>query len=426
MPKMDPSRFGRLVIAFAAVWHLLSVLVPPSTPPPKGTMGRDFASYYYAVQVAHDGEDPYVPEALNAKALEDRTRKKVHPYFYPPPFLLSVVWAIPLDLMTAFDLWFWMNEIFLLLAVLALWRYLRPLGPAVGPVLAVAVALSYGVVYGQELGQANFGVLALIAWALEQQERRPWLAGILLGTACMFKMSPALLVMWWILRKEWLAVAAACGWAVVLSVLALPLVGLDEQLRFYTEVLPQFASGNYNGLTIKIGMFANHSVPNLLDQLWPGSDNVLSGRARTAGSLATAALLLVMAGAFFRPPADRLQQLGQAAAVMVAMLLVPVYTYEHHLVFALPALVVSTLAVVKGRLGSGPALVLAVCWALWMAPIPNLRGVAFDLLGRGSLGGWLVQEAKFGMLVALFALSLVVGARPPRRAEASEGVSRAA
>jgi hypothetical protein len=426
MQHLDRSSLARLVIAFAAVWHLFSVLVPPKAPPPKGTMGRDFASYYYAVQVAADGGDPYDGEALNAAAQADRTRKKVHPFFYPPPFLLSVAWVLPLELMTGFSIWFWMNELFLGLAVLALWRYLRPLGTAVGPVLALAVALSYGVAYGQELGQANFGVLALVAWALEQQERRPWLAGILLGTACMFKMSPALLVMWWLLRREWVAVAAACGWAVVLSVLSLPLVGAADQLRFYTEVLPQFASGNYNGLTIKIGMFANHSVPNLLDQLWPGTDNGLSGTARVGGSVVSIGLLLAMTGAFFHPPVDRLQRLGQASAVMVLMLLVPVYTYEHHLVFALPALVVATLAVVDGRLGSLPALLLAPCWALWLAPIPSLRGLAFDVLGQGTVGAWFVQESKFGMLLGLLALALWVGVRAPRASEADEAVRQAA
>lgn len=426
MPTIDRSSLARLVIAFAAVWHLFSVLVPPKTPPPKGTLGRDYASYHYALQVAASGADPYDGEALNAAAQADRTRRKVHPFFYPPPFLLSVAWALPLDLVTAFDVWFWLNEMFLVLAVLALWRYLRPLGPTVGPVLALAVALSYGVAYGQELGQANFAVLALVAWALEQQDRRPWLAGILMGTACMFKMSPALLVMWWLLRREWVAVGAACGWAVVLSVLALPLVGFSDQVRFYTEVLPQFASGDYNGLTIKIGMFANHSLPNLLDQLWPGSDNALSSTARVAGSVFSFGLLLALAGAFFRPPADRLQQLGQASAVMVLMLLVPVYTYEHHLVFALPALVVVTVAVVSGRLGSLAALMLAPCWALWFAPIPNLRGVAFELLEPGSLGAWCVQEAKFGMLVALFFMALRVGMGAPQSAQAGEAVLKAA
>jgi len=426
MPTLDRSSLARLVIAFAAVWHLFSVLVPPKAPPPKGTMGRDYASYHYAVKVAADGGDPYDGKALNAAAIEDRTRKKVHPFFYPPPFLLAVSWALPLELMTAFSVWFWMNELFLLLAVVALWRYLRPLGPAVGAVLALAVALSYGVAYGQELGQANFGVLALVVWALEQQERRPWLAGILLGTACMFKMSPAFLVMWWLLRREWVAVGAACAWSVVLSVMVLPLVGVADQLRFYTEVLPQFASGNYNGLSIKIGMFANHSVPNLLDQLWPGADNALSSTARAGGSIVSIALLLAMAGAFFRPPADRLQQLGQASAVMVAMLLVPVYTYEHHLVFALPALVVATLAVVSGRLGSVAALLLAPCWALWLAPIPNLRGLAFDLLGQGTVGAWCVQEAKFGLLIALFVLALWVGVRAPKSTEAAGEVREAA
>ena len=60
-----------------------------------GGGGRDFASYYYAAQVALEGGDPYDTPALSAAAVADHTRRSVHPFFYPPPFLFSVAWVGP-------------------------------------------------------------------------------------------------------------------------------------------------------------------------------------------------------------------------------------------------------------------------------------------------------------------------------------------
>ena len=103
--------------------------------------GRDFASYYYAVQVAADGGDPYTTGQLGSAAREDATRKGVHPFFYPPPFVLGMAWALPLELRTAYRVWFWLNELTCLLAAILLWRWWRPLGSSVAPTLALLLAL---------------------------------------------------------------------------------------------------------------------------------------------------------------------------------------------------------------------------------------------------------------------------------------------
>ena len=37
-------------------------------------------------------------------------------------------------------------------------------------------------------------------------------------------------------------------------------------------MLPTFATGHYHGLTVRISLPANHSIPDLLNQVWPGPD----------------------------------------------------------------------------------------------------------------------------------------------------------
>ena len=49
---------------------------------------QDFG--YDAAKVAVDGGNPYEKAALEQAALDEGTRPEVHPFFYPPPFLLAV------------------------------------------------------------------------------------------------------------------------------------------------------------------------------------------------------------------------------------------------------------------------------------------------------------------------------------------------
>ena len=417
-------RVALLVMSAALLWHLLAVLAPPQSPPPPNTEGRDFASYYYAVQAAWRGYDPYDKAQLDRLSSEDGTRDSVHPFFYPPPFLGLVVWAVPLSLETGFRVWFLLNELCLLAAGLALWRWWRPLGPSIGPVLAAVIALSYSVAYGQELGQANFPVLALVLVGLWLERERPALAGVLVGLACMMKMSPALIVAWWLLRRRWTAVGASLLTAVLSSLLVMGIVSPRTQWRFYSQILPQFGSGDYNGLIIKIEMFGNHSIPNLLHQWFPSGTNRLSGTARALSGASTLGLVALLGFLFHRPTTDRLREAGQAAAVLVAMLLVPVYAYEHHLVFAIPALVLAMVAVERGELSVNWVGPLGATAAVLAFELPALKQLAVRVVTEANIAAWWgVQELKFLALLVLLAASCRLGATAllaPSRAPSPE------
>ncbi|MEQ1502605.1 MAG: glycosyltransferase family 87 protein [Myxococcota bacterium] len=408
----------RLIVASAILWHLLAVFGPPKAPPPPNTEGRDYASYYYAAKVAAEGGDPYEKSALESVAAAEGTRADVHPFFYPPPFLWFVSWSTGVTLQEGFWLWFMVNELALIASCFALIRWWRSFGPMVAPTLAVVVAASYAVSYSAELGQANFPVLLLIILGLGQDAKRPWLAGILVGLACMAKMSPALLVVWWIGRRNWVAVGAAIATAIVSSVLTLPLLPLFAQLRFYTDVLPQFGSGDYNGLTIKIEMFGNHSIPNVLHQYFPldrsgldfpSGENRLSPIARALSGVAAIGIVGGLGAAFRRVTDDPVQVAAQACAVLVAMLLIPVYTYEHHLVFAIPGTVLALVAVSRGWLGSGWIVPVAVAAAILAYDLPSVRAFALRIGTDHAAAFFWIQEAKFAALVLIGAAMVRLG-----------------
>jgi alpha-1,2-mannosyltransferase len=392
-----------LVAVAAVVWHLLTFAAPPKIVggAVKETEGRDFASYYYAARTAAMGGDPYDKMKLDALATADGTRSDVHPFFYPPPFLLTMAWAPSRTLSSAFDLWYLANEFFLLVAVAALWRWWRPLGTGFAPVLLVTVAAMSAIPYGASMGQANTLVLALVVvglWA--ESEDLSWIGGALVGTAAILKMSPALFVILWLVQRRFRAAFAAVLAAVVMSISALPWVDVGTQVRFYTEILPQFSSGDYNGLVVEIGMFANHSVPNVLHQIWPSDGDGLSSTARIASSAFGVLLLVALAVAYHRRSSDPAASFAQVATVAAATLLVPVYTYEHHLVWALPAMVLASHAVLRGALGAGWAVPIGLAVAVLCYPVAQLKQLATGPLDGFDLPVLLLQEAKFaGLLV---------------------------
>ncbi len=122
----DPGNFsamkGRVALVFvllATVWHGWTVwekweqaqIFP---------RGPDFTSYYYAVKVAQNGDNPYSKTELRRAAQADGVSGKIQPFFYPPPFLLAMSWTTSFDGQTAYRIWFWLDELFTLLCALVL------------------------------------------------------------------------------------------------------------------------------------------------------------------------------------------------------------------------------------------------------------------------------------------------------------------
>jgi len=382
--------------------------------------GADFASYYYAVQAAADGENPYDNTRLVALAKADGTRAAVYPYLYPPPFLLTMVWVLPLDLFPAYLTWFWLDELFGLLVGIVLWRWWKDMGPAL-PIVLLAIYGSWTIFgHNHYMGQVNLLVLAVTLAGLWLGWRgRDVPAGVLVGAACLFKMSPALFVLWWMTHRKWRAVGAAIATAVVLSVATLPLAGPSVQWAFYRDILPTFGSGDYGGLTVPISLFANHSLPGLYDRLFPTALKTLGPTAQalsTGTSLALAGGLLWAfraSGAEGAKAADREAEVfvvaGQVGAVCVAMLLVPVYTYEHHLVWVLPGLAAAVTAVFAQRLPAWCAVGVAYAWFVFALDIVDLQAVYGRYEKTAPLVATLVRESKLVGLLVVGAMCVWLG-----------------
>jgi hypothetical protein len=256
------------------------------------------------------------------------------------------------------------------------------------------------------MGQANLLVMAAAVVGLWRG------SGLLIGAAAMAKMSPVLYLVGFGARRAWRPVMGAVFFAISSSVLALPFVDFETQYRFYTEILPGFSTGDYHGLTIPITLPANHSIPDLFNQLWPGPDtHTLAPKAIIASRWVSLSALAIL-GFVARHKRDALGNAGVFGALTILMLITPVYTYEHHLVMAVfPAVVVGT-ALLDGRLGR----------LAWLVGLPSLFFVAWPLYVLRPLQKivpqwhWFLQESKFFGLVGLCVLCVCVALNSPKRA----------
>lgn len=377
---------------------------------------RDFASYYYAVKVAAEGGDPYQTQALGRLARAEKTRNTVQPYFYPPPFLFTVAWALPLPLHRAS---YWMLALNELALAGCLWALRRWYGVALGA-LGLVLATYSPIPDNAWMGQANLIVLFPSLLGLAVAGRRPVLGGVLVGAAAMFKMSPALFLLYWVLRGNIRAVLAAGATAVGLTVLSLPLVDWDTQVRFYTEVLPGFARGDYHDLTVALALPANHSVPDLFNRAWPGdTPTSMSAAAITWSRAANLALLGAWGVVFWRRcprEAGGRPDAYALGALTLLMTIAPAYTYEHHLVFLLlPVTVLATAAFTRApnatrrRYAAGITLFVILWFFLaWPLDWLNVARKAWPA-GEG-----LVRESKFISILAIWAGLLALGWRERR------------
>lgn len=404
------SALPLLILAAAVAWHLAAVVVAWTGVTPD-TGGRDFASYHYAAVAAVRGLDPYDPATLGRLAQADGTRAEVHPFFYPPPFLLLVAWSPLVSLFTAFSVWFWLDELAMVAALGALWAWRRSFGPTWGLAIAVLGAIGTAIPNNHAMGQANFVVLACTLGGLALAEHgRPGLGGALVGAACTFKMSPFVFVLYAATQRRWRFVAGVFAAAAALAVASLALAGPSVQLAFWARVLPGFGRGTYNGLQVDPQLFGNHSVPNLLDWWWPARAAGLSGPAQLWSIVFDVLLFAGVGWSFWRPARDELSEMARVGAIGVAMLLVPLYTYEHHVIWAIPAAATAVIAAERGRIGLALTAAVGVALAVWAFELSELRNVWLAWVQDvGPTWARPIAELKFVALLVLLGVNLKLG-----------------
>jgi hypothetical protein len=364
-----------VLVYLTVTWTIL----PGWTIVSKAKYGRDYSSYHFATELAANGQDPYSKKEIQQVSRKEQPRK-ARPYLYPPPFLLTMLWSLPMNVHTGYRVMYFINLLCLVVLLLLIWRWFRP-----DPLLLLFLTATFTPIIGNlKMGQANIPMFALAVAGLATGR------GAFLGAAAMAKMSPALYLGMFAAQRRWRPIAVACATAVLLTLVSLLLVSFEDQYRFYSEILPGYSRGDYNKLSIPLTMKSNHSLPNMLAQIWPGRWNQLSPAARIVSSLITLGTLAALCW-LARKQRDPLGQAALAASFTVLLLLTPVFTYEHHFVLLLLPLAVLGSAAVRGRIHFSLWLPLLVVYLLAAQPLKWLDSAT---KAHPDLG-WYAQESKF-------------------------------
>ncbi len=327
----------------------------------------DLASFYYAAQTTFvHHQSPYTPGALHWGA--DAVHHTVWPYLYPPPSLLLFAPLAGLSFKAATLLVLGTSQccifglLFLLLDLLGLMEPLRRRAAFADPAQAghlarqglAAVFLTVYLVSFQASivtltsGQINFYVILLLClmWYALQRKAAPALCALPLALAIAFKTYPILFLPILLVKGEWRTAGWTAGFLALLAAASFLVLPHALWRDWWVYVLP------YGGYTKTApGLFApsaiwNQSVNGFVSRLFLDPQTAvwvnpaaakLTAYGVCAALFGTELLLSfrlrkARAGLSERPLLDL-----EFALFLLTMYLVAPLSWEHHLVFVLPA-----------------------------------------------------------------------------------------
>ena len=379
----------------------------------------DLPSFYYASDAAFNGQiSPYAPAAW--QRLQQQLGQPVFPFLYPPPSLLLFLpfsWFSYASVKIAVLL---ANHVSLLaLLYLLLFRILTVTRPPAAaernqpgtflmgwitlPLLLLYMLQFHPVVVTLGHGQVNLTVLVLLAlfWVALRERRPGALTALPLAGAILLKTYPALFLPLLLIRRRW----RTAGWTAAYLAGA---VGVSW------AVLPRQAWSDWFRVVLPTGGYANEPLGLLSPAMpWNQSVNGFAARlflnpvyaahpnpllARVVPWLAAAAIvgtLVWLAVRLTRRQETRYLN-DEFVTVLLSMFLIAPLSWEHHLVFVLPAAMLALLQLMGGSLSLRASLGVGLVVFVLAWPM----GFVFRIQGTGPLS--LLVSLKFYAVLALW------------------------
>jgi uncharacterized membrane protein len=201
--------------------------------------GNDFTSYLGAANAFWNGRNPFI-EAL--------------PFHYIYPLTLCVL-IRPLGLIyqnISVIIWFVLS----IASMFYVWNVMeRVTGEENRSRFFISafiqLVLLLGIIQNNVVnGQVNFIVLALCAGFLYQRHTHHYyLAGILLGLAIALKLTPLILILFLLVRREWSAIVATVASAIIFIIVVPYFVAGGEIWSYYSQYVQSTVLGNTQSAT---------------------------------------------------------------------------------------------------------------------------------------------------------------------------------
>jgi hypothetical protein len=223
-----------------AVFAILCLyLIAHSIPRAWRTLNTDFPNYYLTARLTREGTDParaYEWIWLQREKDHRNIDQRIVGLVPITPFSTLAMWPIALlPPLAAKHLWIAFNLV-LLIPIAFLIRNITGLSLLqIGILFAVSLPLHRNLLYGQYY-ILLLGILTAACWAA--QRRHSWLAGALVAVGIAVKIFPILLVLYFLRKRDWRALAA-CVMGVALCVLvSVAVFGWSLHRTYLLQVLP--------------------------------------------------------------------------------------------------------------------------------------------------------------------------------------------
>jgi hypothetical protein len=285
--------------------------------------GHDFVAFYTASLAVFDGNAALVyDEAFMKPAQHDLVGDSTVGYLafmYPPTYLLLVSPLALVPYFSALALWLLVPLLFLLVTM---GRRID-----IPPVALLLAAAAPAVAQALFAGQNGLLFAALLAGGLLLQDRRPLLAGILLGLATAKPQLAVLLFPALIFGRHWTVLLGASATLIAMTVMSLALFG-PEIWNAYAAIPGQAREW------LAAGQLPWPRMPTLYAAVrMAGLGDMTASMAQVATGLA---VLATVAWVWWRGAAAELR----AAVLLAGAPLTTPFLYDYDLPFMLPALAI--------------------------------------------------------------------------------------
>jgi hypothetical protein len=341
-----------MVLALSLAMLALLIFLNGSALSTHDSIHIDLSINLVAADALLEGENPYGRTALldRAVALGSPTilvySQLFTSYIQPPS---SALWLAPLTGLSwrdATHFYLALNHVFLLAAAVLTLRIVRPAIPWYWLAAVVAVVLLlYSQIYTSfVLGQVDALLTLLLVVALWGYiERKPAVSGVAIAVGASIKLFPAVLLLYFLWRREYRLVAWGAGAGALLFLGSLAIVGLDVYRTYLTDVLPALLKGSTHYSNASIGaLIARSQTPDVigglpevfyLDVVFPGI------KARLLSlfiGLAAAGFVGLILGRRQPLKASPGRLVAEYYLVVAVALAVSSVTWEFYLVWLLP------------------------------------------------------------------------------------------
>ena len=417
-----PGKIRPVLILIAAGLYVFFQLFTPVT----RLHGNDFKHLYLGAKIIRQGNNPYHEERIFYEARRSGFRT-VLPYVYLP---FTGLMLVPLTLFrfsTASLIWFVINHAFLIFGLYLLVMDYSGRRRLDFLFLWIAyLALFYPLTRNLTAGQLNVVLFLCFVLVWKFHEKKiPAAVGAVTAFAALFKLSPGILFLYFLWKRQWKNFFWSCGFAAVFMIFSVLIAGVGMHLDFM-EVLGKMSYGHSTWEQYGQDFYRdpfNQSFNSLFHHLFttnPYSKPWLKLNPETANGITTlVSLFLLGLVMFFTRPGkkgrEHLDEKAHFSLFILLSLFIPSLCWDHYLVQALfPAVVAADLIRRSGRkihcvIFSAALLVMAMPY--------NFHS---ELFKRGP--GILLMSLKLWGMAAIFILIiLLMKQSPEKKAEKNVG-----